>query len=153
MINNILFLFDLFTLQKIFSYHKIIHLFPYFLFHVLLVTLLELFQLFPPLPLSPQPAPHSHSQAPPRCPCPWVLNICSLTNPFTFFQSVPTSILPSYYCLFRGSMSPVLFFSLVYFVHYIPLTRVIIWFLSFSNCFIFFILYSFHLSHLSVEST
>ena len=34
-----------------------------------------------PLPPSLRPSPH-------RCLCPWVTNICSLANPFTFFHPV-----------------------------------------------------------------
>ena len=53
---------------------------------------------FPPLTPSTQPAPHSHSQSPHCCPCPWVIHRCSLTCPSTFFQLVPTSSLSSYSC-------------------------------------------------------
>ena len=51
---------------------------------------------FLPLPHSTHPAPHFQSQSPHHCPCPFALQVCSLTNPFTFFQSVPNSCFPSY---------------------------------------------------------
>ena len=47
---------------------------------------------FPPFtPLHP-----AHPQF--RSQSPWALRVCSLTNPFTFFQSVPTPLLPSDSC-------------------------------------------------------
>ena len=60
---------------------------------------LRLFQLFPPLHPSAQPAPHLHSQSSPCCLCPWVLHICSMTNPFTFFQTYPLPLLLSVYSM------------------------------------------------------
>ena len=45
-----------------------------------------LFPLHPACPLLPIVDPHTI-----HCPRPWVIHINSLTNPFTFFQSVPTS--------------------------------------------------------------
>ena len=59
-------------------------------FIVYIVTVVPIF-LFAP---STQPASHYHSQSSHRCPCSWVLYMWS--NPFTFFPSVPTSLLPSY---------------------------------------------------------
>ena len=43
---------------------------------------------------STEPTPPFHNQPPHHRPCPWVLHICSLTKPLTFFQSVPTSPQP-----------------------------------------------------------
>ena len=53
---------------------------------------------FPPLPSSTLPTPNSHSPSPYHSPCPWVTHVCSLTSPFTFFQSDPTPPLPTYSC-------------------------------------------------------
>ena len=58
-----------------------------------LFMLLQSSQLFLALPSSTQPIPHFHSHSPHCCPRPWVLHISSLTNPFTFFQTIST--LPS----------------------------------------------------------
>ena len=52
---------------------------------------------FSPLAPFTQPVP-LHSQSPHRCPCPQIKYICSLANSFTFYQSVPTYIPPSYSC-------------------------------------------------------
>ena len=71
---------------------------------------------FPLLPPSAQSAPDFHTQFPHLCPCPCVLCVCSLTNPFTSFQTVapPSSPLRA---VSPDSMPLVLFFSLVYFLH------------------------------------
>ena len=69
----------------------LVHTDFYFYFLMLYsITVVPIFSLCPPPPSDP----HSHSQSPHRRPCPWVLHICSLTNPFPFFQSVPASPCP-----------------------------------------------------------
>ena len=71
--------------------------------------------ILPPLPSSAQPTFHSHSQSPSRCPCPWVIHTCSLTNPFPFFPPLYSSPLPSpLWPLSVCSMFPCLWF---YFAH------------------------------------
>ena len=60
--------------------------------------LLQLTHFLPFCPLSTQPTPQFHNQSHHCCPCPWVLHVCSLTSPFTSFQSVPTSPPLSYSC-------------------------------------------------------
>ena len=92
------------------------------------------FSQFFPLCLPTQPSPHSHSQSPHHCPCPWVLHTCSLTSPFTFFQPVLTSCLPlTTVSMFYVSMPLVLFCLVVYFVHQIPIVSEIIWYVSFTD--------------------
>ena len=49
-------------------------------FYCFSITVVPIF----PLAL-PCPPPHSHSQSPPCCPCPWLLYTCFLTRPFPFF--------------------------------------------------------------------
>ena len=49
-------------------------------------------QFFPRgLPLS-HPIPCSHRPSPPHCPCPWVIQTCSLTTPFPFFPPFPSPL-------------------------------------------------------------
>ena len=85
------------------------------------------------------PTPHSHSQSPPHCPCPWVLYICSLTCSFPFFPPLyPSSFALVTVSLFFISMSLVLFCPLVCFVDYVPLIGEIIWYLSFYFILLFF---------------
>ena len=62
-----------------------------------LFILLQLSQ-FSPFALLCPAHPQFHSQHPHCCSCPWVSHTCSLTNPFPLFQTVPTSLCPSYYC-------------------------------------------------------
>ena len=49
------------------------------------------FPNFPHLSSFSQPTSHSHSQSLHCCQCPWVIHICSLTNPFPFFAPFPPS--------------------------------------------------------------
>ena len=49
---------------------------------------------FSPSPPTTQPTSKWHCQSPHCCPCPGVLHVRSLTNPYTFFQPVPTSPVP-----------------------------------------------------------
>ena len=82
-----------------------------------LFILLQLSQFFPLChPLS-HPKPRSHSPSPPCCPCPWVIHTCSLTTPFPFFPPFPNPFPLAAVSLFPVSMSLVLFYSLVYFIH------------------------------------
>ena len=41
--------------------------------------------------------PNFHSQCPHRCPCPWVIHICSLSSTFPLFPPL-SSVLPSGHC-------------------------------------------------------
>ena len=52
----------------------------------------------PPICPSLKLATLSHSPSPHRCSWQWVRHVCSLSNPFTLFQPIPTSSLPSYSC-------------------------------------------------------
>ena len=98
--------------------------------NVLLFMLLQLSQYFPTLP----PSAHFHSQSPFSCPCPWVLHIRSLTHSSpSFKQSPPPSSPHTAVSLFHDSMPLVLFCSLVYFVHQIPLISDITWYFPFSD--------------------
>ena len=100
--------------------------------------LLQLSQ-FIPLQSSPPNLPPFYSQSPQHCPCAWVLHICSLTNPFTSFnQSLLSPSSLTAVSLFHVSIPLVLFCSLVYFVHQIPLISEIICYLSFTNWLISF---------------
>ena len=46
--------------------------------------------IYPPLPTSTQPSLlPSLWPSPHHCPCPWVMHVSSLANPFTFFHPVP----------------------------------------------------------------
>ena len=51
--------------------------------------------------------PCSHSQSPPRCPCPWVLYTCPFTGPFPFPLLSPA---PSSWSLSVWSLLPCLWF-------------------------------------------
>ena len=94
-----------------------LHALFYFLYFI--VYAITVVPIFLPLPRSTKPAPHSHNQSPPRCPCPWVLHVCSLPIPSCFFPPVPPP--PTAVGLFCISMPLVQFLSLVYFVHEIRL--------------------------------
>ena len=98
--------------------------------NILLFMLLQLLQ-FPPFPLYPAYLLLPQS-IPKCCPYPWVIHICSLTSPFTFFYLVSTSPLTAV-SLLHVSMLLVLFCLLVYFAHQIPLKSEIIWYFSFTN--------------------
>ena len=73
--------------------------------------LLQLSHFFPSPPAT-QPASDFLSQSPQCGPCPWVLHVCSLTDAFTFFQSVPTSPITTV-SLFHDSMPLALFCSFI----------------------------------------
>ena len=64
--------------------------------------------IFSPLPISAHPIPHSHSQFPPCCPCPWVIHTYSLTSPFPFFP--PLRPFPHLWLLSVCSVFPCLWF-------------------------------------------
>ena len=101
----------------------------YFIVYAITIVL-----IFLPLAPSTQPTPYSHSQSPCHCPCPWVMHICSLTNPFTFFQPVPSLPFPlTAVSLFHVSLPLVLFCSLINFVNQVPVIGEIIWYLSFTD--------------------
>ena len=69
-----------------------------FLFkNILWFMLLQLPHFSPFASLQPA-CPHFCSQSPPCRPRPWALLMCSLTNPSTFFQSVPASPCHTYSC-------------------------------------------------------
>ena len=61
---------------------------------------------FPPFILLCRAHPFSHSQSPPCCPCPWVIQTCSWTNPFPFFP--PLSPPPPLWSLSVCSLFPCL---------------------------------------------
>ena len=68
----------------------------------------------------------------PCCPCSWVMPVCPLANPFTFFHPAPSSVLTAI-SLFSLTMPPFQFCSLVYFFHDILHISEIIWYLSFTD--------------------
>ena len=91
---------------------------------------------FPPLSPSTQPVPHSHSPqsvVSVHGSCIYVLWL--ILSPI-FNQSLPLLFPLTAVILFHVSMSLALFFSLVYFVHWIPVINDVIWYLSFTNCLI-----------------
>ena len=69
--------------------------FIYLYFNILLFMLLQLsqFSAFAPLHF-----PTSYFLRQSQHHCPWVVHICSLAIPFTFFQPVPPCSLPLYSC-------------------------------------------------------
>ena len=92
-------------------------------------------QLFPFLPITllSSTMPHSHSQPPPHCLCPWVLYLCSFACPFSSFPHYSPSPFPlATVSFFFISKSLVLFCSFVCFVQYVTLIGEIIWYLSFT---------------------
>ena len=89
---------------------------------------------FSPSPPTTHPTSNGHCQSPHCWPCPGVLHIRFLTNPYTLFQPVRTSPVPlPAVSLFHDSIHLVLFCSLVYFVHDILLTSDIMWYLVFTD--------------------
>ena len=103
---------------------------PLFFNFIMLLQLFPIPHFIPPHSVQP----HFQNQSPRHSPHSWVLHICSLTNLFTTFQSVPTSTFPlTAVSLFHDSMLLVLFCCLIYFVHQIPPTSEIIWYLSFTD--------------------
>ena len=100
----------------------------------LLLTLLQMFPFFPSLPPLPSSCTPLHSlwPSPHCCLCLWVMHICSLANPFTFFYPVPPSTSDGV-SLFQLSMTLFLFCSSVHFVHQLSHISEIIWYLSFST--------------------
>ena len=90
-----------------------------FLFPFILLWLSQLVHLCLPSSCS-LPTPTGHPLR--LCRCPWIIHTCSWTTPFPFFPPPPPPPCPlAAVSLFPFSMSVVLFCSLVYFVHYIPL--------------------------------
>ena len=83
-----------YVVHIMFIIHSVLLLFSFF--NVLLFMLLEFSPIFPPSAPSAPPIPDFHSQSPHHCLYLWVFHICFLINPFTFFQTLPTSLLPSY---------------------------------------------------------
>ena len=69
----------------------------FFHFLYLIIYIVQMSHFSPLTPLHPA-CPYSHTQSSHHCPCPWVLHLCSLTNPFPFSQSVPIPPLGSYSC-------------------------------------------------------
>ena len=88
---------------------------PFIFFYYYFVTVVPIFL---PLPCCAQPTPRSHSQSLHRCPCPWVIHTCFLTDTFPSFHhySFPLSPL-AVVSLFPVSMSLVIFCLLVNFFH------------------------------------
>ena len=94
----------------------LLFLFLHFSFSFLIVHAFTVVPFFPLFPPSSKLMP-SHSQSPPHCSCPWVMHKCSLSNPFTLFQPVPTTLLPlPTTTLFLVSVLLILFCALVYFL-------------------------------------
>ena len=111
------------------EFYRIIYLFL-FTIKYFIVVLLQLFQFSTLCSTLPIP-PHSLSQSLHCCPYPWVIHTCSQTGPFLFpLLSTPCHLLAV--SLFLVSMPLVLFYSFVCFVHQVPLTGEIIWYLSFT---------------------
>ena len=104
----------------------------HFLTLFLLLILLQVPLFSSPLPTSIQPPTHLWP-SPHCCLCLCVMCMCPSANPFIFFHSVlPPSALTAV-TLFSVSMSLFLFCLSVYFVHQIPHTEKIIWYLSCSD--------------------
>ena len=87
---------------------------------------------FPPLPPRYPVLLCFHSQFPHCCPHPWVLHLWLISWP-SFNQSPPLSSPLIAVSLFHDSMPLLLFCSLVYFIHLIPLISEILWYLSFTD--------------------
>ena len=80
-----------------------VELFFIFLLFILVYSI-SVGPIFPPLLSSAQPTSYSHSHSPQGCLSPWVIHICSLTNPFPFFPPFP--LLPPLWQLSVYSMFP-----------------------------------------------
>ena len=65
----------------------------------------------------PTPPLHSLRPSPQPYPSPWVMHICSFTNPFTFFHPVPTATALAAVSQFHVTKLLFLFCLLLYFVH------------------------------------
>ena len=102
--------------------------------HFLIVILLQLSQSFPlcsPLPIPP-PAPTVNSHTIVHVCGSLIHVLCLVPSPSFHHYPPPCSPLVTF-SLFHVPMPVVLFCSLVYFVHYIPLLGEIIFYLSFTN--------------------
>ena len=93
-------------------------------------------QFFPLCSSPPVLHPHSHSQLPHCCPCPWVIHTHSLSSPFPFFLPLsPSSSSVFTFSLFHIFMSVVLF-------HVVPFLFLFLfsfWSFLFSALYLFFL--------------
>ena len=103
-------------------------------FIVILLQLSQFFLLCPPLPIWPRPptpTPTVNSHTVVQVPGSFIHAPCLIPSPSFHHYSHPPS--PITFNLFYVSTSVVVFCSLVYLVHKIPLIGEIIWYLSFTN--------------------
>ena len=99
----------------------------YFIFYCCSITVV---QIFPPLLSIALPTPHSLSQSPPCCLCPWVLYTCSLTRPLPLLSPVfPSPLSPGHcpFVLYFYVAGSVLLLFIVCFVYHIKLIGEIIY--------------------------